>query len=69
MSLRTEKFREQEYSGATKTIMDIADLQRRMAAILSHADMFLPYASQELSKSKQIIDKLVEELYGKSTPA
>ena len=65
MSLDTEKFRTQEYSGATKTIMDIADLQRRMAAIISHADIFIPAISPNLNISKDIIDRIVEELYGK----
>lgn len=64
MALSTEKFKEQEYSGATKTIMDIADLQLRLKAIISHAEMFVPEATTQLNQSKEIIDNLVSELYG-----
>jgi len=59
-----DKFRAQEYSGATKTIMDVADLQRRMDAIVDHAELFVPELAEELKPAKEIIDKAVIKLYG-----
>ena len=65
MASNTGNFKAQEYSGATKTITDIADLQRRMEAIISHADIYLPALLPSLNIAKDVIDRMVDELYGK----